>query len=100
VTVNAASPRLIQIEALGELVQSDFAYFIATIFPDLYLNLRVTIIIKHFEMYPHVESYIISFALIAIFGVSYYQNFNFIEGAHILNVYAFIGNAFCQSVPF
>jgi hypothetical protein len=61
---------------------------------------RVTTITKQIEMYPHVESYIISFALIAIFWVSYHLIFNFIKGAHILNVYAFIGNAFCQSVSF
>jgi hypothetical protein len=34
--------------------------------PDLNLNLRITTITKQFEMYPHVESYIMSFALIAI----------------------------------
>jgi uncharacterized membrane protein len=68
--------------------------------PDLHLNLKVTTITKQFEMYPHVESYIISFALIAIFWVTYRLIFNFIKGSHILNIYAFIGNAFCQSEPF
>jgi uncharacterized membrane protein len=67
--------------------------------PDLHLNLKVTTTTKQFEMYPHFESYIISFVLIAIFWVSYRLIFNFIKGSHILNIYAFIGNAFCQSVP-
>jgi hypothetical protein len=31
---------------------------------------------------------------------SYHNIFNFINGSHILIVYAFISNAFCQSVPF
>ena len=34
--------------------------------PDLHLNLRVTTITKQFEMYLHVKSYIINFALIAL----------------------------------
>jgi TMEM175 potassium channel family protein len=68
--------------------------------PDLHLNLRVTTITKQFEMYLHVKSYIINFALIAIFWVSYHLFFNFIKGPHILNVYIFIGKAFCQAEPF
>jgi uncharacterized membrane protein len=40
-----------------------------------------------YEMYPQVESYLISFAVIAIFWVSYHQVFNFIKESHISMVY-------------
>ena len=40
-----------------------------------------------YEMYPQVESYIISFAVIAIFWISYHQVFNFITRSHISMVY-------------
>jgi uncharacterized membrane protein len=38
-------------------------------------------------MYPKVEDYIISFAVIAIFWISYHQVFNFITRSHISMVY-------------
>jgi uncharacterized membrane protein len=38
-------------------------------------------------MYPQVESYIISFAVIAIFWVTYHQVFNYIKESHISMVY-------------
>jgi uncharacterized membrane protein len=37
--------------------------------PDLHLNLESQLLTIRFEKYPHVKSYIISFALIAIFWV-------------------------------
>jgi uncharacterized membrane protein len=40
-----------------------------------------------YELYPQVESYIISFAVIAIFWISYHQVFNFIKESHISMVY-------------
>ena len=40
-----------------------------------------------YDMYPQVESYIISFAVIGVFWVSYHQVFNFIKGSHISLVY-------------
>src|ERR687893_1826019 len=40
-----------------------------------------------YDMYPQVESYIISFAVIAIFWISYHQVFNFITRSHISMVY-------------
>jgi uncharacterized membrane protein len=40
-----------------------------------------------YEMYPQVESYIISFAVIAIFWISYHQVFNYIKESHISMVY-------------
>ncbi len=42
---------------------------------------------KLYEMYPQVESYIISFAVIAVFWVSYHQVFNYIKESHISMVY-------------
>ena len=40
-----------------------------------------------YELYPQVESYVISFAVIAIFWISYHQVFNFITRSHISMVY-------------
>jgi uncharacterized membrane protein len=40
-----------------------------------------------YDMYPQVESYIISFAVISIFWISYHQVFNFITRSHISMVY-------------
>jgi uncharacterized membrane protein len=40
-----------------------------------------------YDMYPQVESYIISFAVISIFWISYHQVFNFITTSHISMVY-------------
>src|SRR5919206_815825 len=40
-----------------------------------------------YELYPQVESYIISFAVISIFWISYHQVFNFITRSHISMVY-------------
>jgi uncharacterized membrane protein len=38
-------------------------------------------------MYPQVENYIISFAVISIFWVSYHQVFNYIKESHISMLY-------------
>ncbi len=42
---------------------------------------------KFYDLYPQVESYVISFAVIEIFWVSYHQVFNHIRGSHITIVY-------------
>ncbi|MGI9009792.1 MAG: TMEM175 family protein [Nitrososphaeraceae archaeon] len=42
---------------------------------------------KLYGLFPQFESYIISFAVIAIFWVSYHQVFNHIKGSHIIMVY-------------
>jgi uncharacterized membrane protein len=56
--------------------------------PDLPPNLTESqLLSKLYEVYPQVESYIISFAVISIFWVSYHQVFNYIKGSHILMVY-------------
>jgi uncharacterized membrane protein len=56
--------------------------------PDLPTNLTQSELLdKFYSLYPQVESYVISFAVIAIFWVSYHQVFNHIKGSHITMVY-------------
>jgi len=56
--------------------------------PDLPTNLTESQLLSAlYELYPQVESYIISFAVIAIFWISYHQVFNFITRSHISMVY-------------
>jgi uncharacterized membrane protein len=56
--------------------------------PDLPPNLTESELLSRlYEMYPKVEDYIISFAVIAIFWISYHQVFNFITRSHISMVY-------------
>src|SRR5215212_7111135 len=56
--------------------------------PDLPANLTESQLLSRlYDMYPQVESYIISFAVISIFWVSYHQVFNFITRSHISMVY-------------
>jgi uncharacterized membrane protein len=56
--------------------------------PDLPPNLTESqLLSKLYDTYPQVESYIISFAVIAMFWVSYHQVFNFIKESHISMVY-------------
>jgi len=56
--------------------------------PDLPNNLTETQLLSRLgDLYPQVESYIISFAVISIFWISYHQVFNFITRSHISMVY-------------
>ena len=56
--------------------------------PDLPSNLTQSELLdKLYGLVPQFESYIISFAVIAIFWVSYHQVFNHIKGSHIIMVY-------------
>ena len=56
--------------------------------PDLPTDLTQSeLLAKLYDLYPQFESYIISFAVIAIFWVSYHQVFNHIKGSHITMVY-------------
>jgi len=56
--------------------------------PDWPTNLTQSELLdKLYDLYPQFESYIISFAVIAIFWVSYHQVFNHIKGSHITMVY-------------
>ena len=55
---------------------------------DLPSNLTQTELLdKLYDLFPQFESYVISFAIIAIFWVSYHQVFNHIKGSHITMVY-------------
>ncbi len=56
--------------------------------PDLPPNLTESELLgRLYELYPKVEDYIISFAVIGIFWISYHQIFNFITRSHIAMVY-------------
>ncbi len=56
--------------------------------PDLPPNLtEPQLLSRLYDLYPQVESYVISFAVIAIFWISYHQVFNFITRSHISMVY-------------
>ena len=56
--------------------------------PDLPLDLSQSELIQRlYDFYPQFEDYIISFAVIAIFWISYHQVFNHIKGSHLSIVY-------------
>ena len=56
--------------------------------PDLPTHLTQSELLdKLYDLYPQFESYVISFAVIAMFWVSYHQVFNHIKGSHITMVY-------------
>jgi uncharacterized membrane protein len=56
--------------------------------PDLPPNLtEPELMARLAETYTGLESYLISFAIIAVFWISYHQIFNFIIGSHITIVY-------------
>ena len=56
--------------------------------PDLPLDLSQSQLLDRlYDLYPQVEDYIISFAVIAVFWISYHRVFNHIEGSHISMVY-------------
>ncbi|MGH9987533.1 MAG: TMEM175 family protein, partial [Nitrososphaeraceae archaeon] len=56
--------------------------------PDLPPNLSQSELLQRLDdSYPQFEDYIISFAVIAIFWISYHQVFNHIKGSHISMVY-------------
>jgi TMEM175 potassium channel family protein len=56
--------------------------------PDLPQNLSQTELLQRLDdFYPKFEDYVISFAVIAIFWISYHQVFNHIKGSHISMVY-------------
>jgi uncharacterized membrane protein len=56
--------------------------------PDLPPDLTESQLLSRlYDMYPQVESYIISFAVISIFWISYHQVFNYITRSYISLVY-------------
>lgn len=89
---NVFSPKIKpeHIVAFGDAIFA-FAITLMTLaidVPDLPPNLTESeLLSKLYEVYPQVESYVISFAVISIFWVLYHQVFNYIKGSHILMVY-------------
>jgi uncharacterized membrane protein len=84
---------LIKLEHVISFSDAVFAFAITLMalsvdIPDLPTDLTQSELLdKLYELYPQFESYIISFAVIAIFWVSYHQVFNHIKGSHITMVY-------------
>ena len=84
---------LIKLEHVISFSDAVFAFAITLMalsvdIPDLPTDLTQSeLIAKLYDLYPQFESYIISFAVIAIFWVSYHQVFNHIKGSHITMVY-------------
>ena len=84
---------IIKVEHVISFSDAVFAFAITLMalsidIPDLPTNLTQSELIeKLYDLYPQFESYIISFAVIAIFWVSYHQVFNHIKGSHITMVY-------------
>ena len=68
-----------------------FAITLMTLFVDIHdlpLNLiQSELLDQLYSLYPQFESYVISFAVIAIFWISYHQVFNPIKGSPIIMVY-------------
>ena len=76
--------------AFGDAIFA-FAITLMTIsidIPDLPPNLTESELLSRlYDVYPQVESYVISFAVIAMFWISYHQVFNFIRESHVSMVY-------------
>lgn len=84
---------IIKIERVISFSDAVFAFAITLMalsidIPDLPTHLTQSELLdKLYDLYPQFESYVISFAVIAIFWVSYHQVFNHIKGSHITMVY-------------
>jgi len=84
---------LIKVEHVISFSDAVFAFAITLMalsidIPDLPSNLtQAELLDKLYDLFPQFESYIISFAVIALFWVSYHQVFNHIKGSHIVMVY-------------
>ncbi len=91
-TTDAFTPR-IRLEHLKSFSDSVFAFAITLMalsinIPDLTPNLAQSQLVqKLIDMYPQLESYLISFFVISIFWVSYHQVFNYIKSSTISMVY-------------
>ena len=91
-STNAFAPKVKpeHVIAFGDAIFA-FAITLMTLsidIPDLPPNLTESQLLSRlYDMYPQVESYIISFAVIAMFWISYHQVFNFIRESHISMVY-------------
>lgn len=84
---------IIKLERVISFSDAVFAFAITLMalsidIPDLPTHLTQSELLdKLYDLYPQFESYVISFAVIAIFWVSYHQVFNHIKGSHITMVY-------------
>lgn len=84
---------IIKVERVISFSDAVFAFAITLMalsidIPDLPTHLTQSELLdKLYNLYPQFESYVISFAVIAIFWVSYHQVFNHIKGSHITMVY-------------
>jgi uncharacterized membrane protein len=84
---------IIKVEHVISFSDAVFAFAITLMalsidIPDLPIQLtQPELLDKLYDLYPQFESYIISFAVISIFWVSYHQVFNHIKGSHISMVY-------------
>ena len=84
---------IIRIEHVISFSDAVFAFAITLMalsidIPDLPTHLTQSELLdKLYDLYPQFESYVISFAVIAIFWVSYHQVLNHIKGSHITIVY-------------
>ncbi len=91
-TTDAFTPK-VKLEHVISFSDAVFAFAITLMaisidIPDLPTNLTQSQLVdKLYGMYPQVESYLISFAVIAIFWISYHQVFNHIMGSPIQIVY-------------
>lgn len=91
-TTDAFTPK-VKLEHVISFSDAVFAFAITLMaisieIPDLPTDLTQSQLLdKLYEMYPQFESYLISFAVIAIFWISYHQVFNHIMGSPILMVY-------------
>lgn len=89
---NVFTPR-IKLEYVISFSDAVFAFAITFMaltidIPDLTPNLTQSQLIqKLIDMYPQVESYFLSFFVIAIFWLSYHHVFNHIKDSHISMVY-------------
>ena len=84
---------IIKVERVISFSDAVFAFAITLMalsidIPDLPTHLTQSELLdKLYDLYPQFESYVISFAVIAIFWVSYHQVFNHIKGSHITMLY-------------
>lgn len=91
-TTDAFTPK-VKLEHVISFSDAVFAFAITLMaisidIPDLPTDLTQSQLLdKLYGMYPQFESYLISFAVIAIFWISYHQVFNHIMGSPILMVY-------------
>src|SRR5918996_6650520 len=91
-TTDAFTPK-VKLEHVISFSDAVFAFAITLMaisidIPDLPSDLSESQLLERLrDIYPQIEDYIISFAVIAIFWISYHQVFNHIKGSHLSIVY-------------